>query len=539
MTNNGLDHETPAHDATDVSEKENRAKQLKEVGALVRQMLVILYPIGTILGLIYAHWYYKAFEISFLNHVTPLDLLLVALANANKITFIFAVTVPLTIMALLVLYFLVVARWGLTVFVAALIVVAKLVKVLWAVLAVGMRHVLVAVALVSNLAVAFFTLPVVAFSKGRTVALDWWRERATDRNGSISKRLRNSMHWWRLTRSRAKGARRSLRGKFSDFVKEARCLFSRAKSIRTRGIVFLGENRVGVFLLVLVVTSVFVAYKSGKVDSKCVLEDKSFCNLGFGDLLDYGERLISDDDGEGDLVSSGKAIVVPTVNVAALEFLDGDSDGGRKHVRVTIRQGEGNHSFPRCLTDIGATDSAQFLFDFDNDNKERFAGRDECWSELSADGGCGRTASIPFSRGSATLDGKSDQRMDVAQSCTPRSGCTGRSERCSSFDCLVEIINAKAADGLIPAKLRLIGRADSLPINNGSFRSNDGLAQARAEEVWKRLRSRGWKWLDDVDVLRLIGGPLSPFYCDVCDRSVDVHICWEPAEEAGRTGGGG
>lgn len=550
MTDNLLDQETPAH-ATNVSKKASRAKQLEGVGILVKQMLVILYPIGTILGLIYAHWYYKAFDISFLNHVTPLDLLLVALANANKITFIFAVTVPLTITVLFALYILVVARWGLAVLMAALIVVAKVIKILWEVLVVAMCYFLILVALMLSFTVALFTLPAVAFREDRTVALKWWKERATDRDGPVSTGLRNSMHWWRSARSHAKVSWSNLLSNFSNFVKDASNLFSKAESIKDSGNLFLRENRIGVFLFVLVVTSIFIAYKSGRIDSECVLEDRNFCTFGkgsgdfegyFGDLLTYGGRLIPGVVGKQEnikdaSVRSGIAIVVPTANVAALEFLDSNSKSGRKHVRVTIRQDAGNHSFTRCLTDVGATDSAQFLFDFDQD-KELFAKKEECLAWPGAvSGGCEWTSRIgPFPLGSASLDGHSDHEEDLA-GCKRGSSCVkGASERCFGLDaveCLVENINAKIDQGLIPAKLRLIGRADSLPISNPSFRSNDGLAQARAETVWELLRSMGWDWLDEVDALRLIGGPLSAGECDVCDRSVDVHICWKPAGSSG------
>ena len=574
MTDSGAAQEDPSA---------SPAKRLDIAGTFVKQVLVILYPIGTILGLIYAHWYYETFNISFLSHATPLDLLLVALANADKVTFIFGVAIALTIVILAIFRILVLANWGRAVIVAAFVSIAKFSEVLWKAVIVVVLHLYVVIGLLPTSWVALSAVLIVALFKGRTTTASWWKGEAAD-NHSISARFRMSLYWWMSARSCAVHWQKCVLPKaLSDWKSDKSQRFCAARKTRKRLNKLLTDNRVVIFLLFLVVVSAFIAVRSGVIDSKCISKenDGGHCALGrsfdFAKSLDYGMELfwleseggseskdgresggdssgqegdaqnvdVKNDDGEDGVTRDakqadalGRAVIVPTANVAALEYLYDDSVAGRKHVRVTIRQDAEGRGFSRCLTDIGATDSAQFLFDF-NDDKERFAGREECLSELNADGGCERTASIPFSRGSATLDGKGDQKMDIAQNCTPRSGCKSRSKRCSSFDCLVEVINAKAADGLIPAKLRLIGRADSLPINNGSFRSNDGLAQARAEEVWKRLRSRGWKWLDDVDVLRLIGGPLSPFYCDVCDRSVDVHICWEPAEGAGPTGGAG
>ena len=573
-------------------------KKLSDAGTLVKHVLVILYPIGTILGLIYAHWYYKEFNISFLNHATPLDLLLVALANADKITLVFAFAIPLTIVLHLVLWILVVANWGLAAILAVFFAVATFWKILRSGVVVGITHIFVVVlALPISLAIMLKLLTIVLFDNRATV-VNWLREVPKKDDRSPSARLHRSSQWWLRIRSRAICRRTCVLPKiYRDWKCANSSRFNIAKENRKSRTESLRKNLIAVFLLILTMTSAFIAIRSGVVDSKCISEENgndraAHCNFERGfigqykGLVSYGEELLiwvgnqplstpttgggtqgdggadrgdgvpqafgvqlgastrndggagrGDSGDDGDKVILGRPIVVPTANVAALEYLDNDPDSTRRHVRVTIRQSAGHHGLSRCLTDIGATDSAQFLFDFDND-REYFAKREECLSRQGASGGCERAASIKFPRRSATLDGTRDQKRDHIQECKPRRGCTDGSGRCSRVDCLVELINAKADDDLIPAKLRLIGRADVVPINNGSSRSNAGLAQARAEEVWRLLRLKGWEWLDGVDVLRLIGGPLSPGNCDTCDRSVDVHICWKPVG-AENAGGGG
>ena len=81
-----------------------------------------------------------------------------------------------------------------------------------------------------------------------------------------------------------------------------------------------------------------------------------------------------------------------------------------------------------------------------------------------------------------------------------------------------------------PSEIRLIGRADSQPINNDEFRSNSGLAQARANWVWTQLSDQNkLSWPDDLQIVRAFAGPFVPGkFHDACDRSVEVHICWQP-----------
>lgn len=528
-------------------DKTTRSNRIESVGAFVTQLLAILYPVGTVLGLVYAHWYYNAFEINFLGHATPLDLLLIALANANKVVIILMVSTFLTVTFVLAFLVALLIAWSTTALLITAAILIRFGKVVVVAVVTIFRYVVAALALVVSVVLYALLLPIIAL-RDRASAARLWSE-STDGGEADSSVARWLVHWWRRALRSAKISLEELFQSSTEYRKDALELYKGTGSVIVNGAHFVRGWWGRFSLVVLVTISLFVAIRSGQVDSECVLWDKEYCTTRsdhegyFENLSRYGEKLFAvfkKKEEEESKLAKGRAFVVPTANVATLSYFPSGLNSGRRHVRVTIRQsaGVGEEKLPKCLTDVGSTESVQFLFDFDND-RAQFAKKEECSPKPGAGGGgCEWTSRIgPFPLGSASLDVESDQEEELAD-CRRRSSCVGK--QCSglpALGCLVDDINAKADQGLIPAKVRLIGRADSVPISNSSFRSNDGLAQARAEAVWELLRSMGWDWLGEVDVLRLIGGPLSAGDCDVCDRSVDVHICWKPVDLAERTVG--
>ena len=100
-------------------------------------------------------------------------------------------------------------------------------------------------------------------------------------------------------------------------------------------------------------------------------------------------------------------------------------------------------------------------------------------------------------------------------------------------------------------QLMLIGRADTKPLGGQmlqAYGSNNGLAQARAKWVWEELKDREVK-IDPQRVILLSAGPLHVGEISggavsdpdekkrAEDRSVEIHACWapKPAESAEST----
>ena len=67
----------------------------------------------------------------------------------------------------------------------------------------------------------------------------------------------------------------------------------------------------------------------------------------------------------------------------------------------------------------------------------------------------------------------------------------------------------------------LVGRTDTIPIDNENYRSNLGLGQARADWVAGELR----EGLMGSIVLSIPGGPTSNNERNACDRVVEVQMC--------------
>lgn len=241
----------------------------------------------------------------------------------------------------------------------------------------------------------------------------------------------------------------------------------------------------------------------------------------------------------------------------------------RKYVRATVRQDagmEGPTNLPACLVYIGATETAQFLVEImddkasalcrqleprnDKQSKDSSPGPGDCspradceecspaancapckgdsyfWGNIER-GACKSefTALVgPFTTGSRD---QFEQTNGTEGSQSSLECGADRSKQLPiTFDKLVERIKVRLKQRGNPSEILLIGRTDSQPINNDEFRSNSGLAQARANWVWERLKSE-YQWPDDLYVVRTSAGPFVPgkFYAS-CDRSVEVHIRW-------------
>ena len=515
--------------------------KMERAAAMVRWIAVISYPAATGLGLFYAHSFYSAFDIEFLNFVSPLDFLFISLAKADKLLpIVFFLPISSALVAIMTI--------------VAIIAVAITFRILLTLIGILMRaaicfasflwSILVTALIIST--VLLILSPVVTIFAGHAAMARIRRAVAALRHNGVPPSGTDVLFhsywdllwspmdivkssWSSTTRAASEvGIKRGFKevtDKIVDIVKDA-CkflcsLFSHKWTLRATMVFF-------------VIAFTVVACRSGVVDAECMIEnDQEDCgNLtttgGISGVIEYsrayGKGLLSKVSSSAS--STSKVFIVPTANVAAIEFLPRQIEGSaRKQVSLTIRQDASTDrltNLPKCLTYVGATETAQFLVDFTDDDAE-LAQREECRSDqpLDSGDGCDLVAQIgPFASGQATMSGMTepDEKPCDRTVLTDVSG-------------LIQEINAQREGGQVVERMFLIGRADSRLIYNSRFRSNSGLAQARAEWVWHQLLSASRQWAEAIHVVRLTAGPVSHGdLADACDRSVEVHICWEQAE---------
>ena len=575
--------------------------RMKRMQVFTQRLLTIAYPFFTLLGFIYAHRYYHQFGIDFLSHATPLDFVLVAFANANKIVIVLLVTLVAVVLMVIASVAILLAAWAIALAVAFVITVLRFGQVLRQAFVVACRYVLAVGAAIVSPFVALARLLAIAYSKsrGREAAGSWWPEGPEDdpKDGTVAKYWRRLVYLWSPAHLWAKQACQKLSEESSTFKEKAARRFAKAKSVLTRGIAFLRRNMIVAFLALFATTSVFLAFRAGQLDSECVSENVADCTFGPGiveyasDLGHYGVHSFSFATVEGQGRKSGEAVIVSTSNVAALEYLPRQHEGaGRKHVRVTIRQdaGVGRGEFPKCFTDVGATESAQFLFDFDDD-RERLAARSDCQTVPEKKSPPGPVVVVFSGRGEGeeeTTDtpGTEPPRpppssqltvVVVEEDVAEPGGVTIRwlpscdmtlaawvgpfavgkndvgdteyengSNSCFSDRAGRGIRGFRVQEGLSDLRKSLkerevneskeirrlifLGRADREPIDNERYPSNFALAQARANWVREQLQELENDQSDTVHVLSIPGGPATT-EIDMCDRVVEIHMCLAPA----------
>ena len=552
---------------------------LGRIAKAVRRLLLIGYPCATVLGLIYAYRYYAVFDIQFLNFATPMDLLLIALANADKVALILVLAIVASLLLLIVRFIIVRVFQALAVATTVALSVREALQILLKMIAFALCLVLVVLAaMLAPLAFGLLLVPIVfvfvlmvalgrvrwvvsalgsgerlkqgsfgkAYAEAKvahpTVAFDRYRTFLDYPFGLLPFALLKTKE----IASDLGKALPNFQKNIKNYIKKAR---SGVKNLST----WLLQIWKASSLIILGVFSMYIALGSGATDAELIIDNKPSC-----ELLDAGcyQAMLTwpfrkGDDSEG----QPKAFIVPTLNVASLEFSpdcgSAQADGGgpmatpwaRKYVRATIRQdaeGSGPTKLPSCLVHVGATDSAQFLLDFgdgeppppDEENGCEPVAGPEVTGRLPGalapiEGNkCELVARVgPFASGLDSVPG--GLWLDDAcgdESAEPRR--CGRT-KFANIDGLLDKIRARRERCLVPTRMFLIGRADSEPINDRCFRSNDGLAQARANWVWEQLQ--GEEWAERVHSVRLSAGPhAAGDPPDAFDRSVEVHICWGP-----------
>ena len=347
-------------------------------------------------------------------------------------------------------------------------------------------------------------------------------------------------------------------------------------------------------LLMLVLWMIFLAVRLGQLKADCIIADtEDKCGLvfesgskNFGDTMSFIISTIRGGQEKRYPKNTFDTFVIPTANLAALNFVPSkvrknqpiqnnsqksqtgqlaspSADGiqsteslasiindeekmingsgieqdcsekhmhHRKYVRVAIQK-DGMANLPNCLVHIGATADAQFLVAFgDEDSKCPDGEPDD-----TVDRDCKLVAKVgPFPIGEARLC-KEDSKDDTCRECVgnhmEHGGNCDFSDLVGIDGLVSRIKDRKVRTGEVMARILLIGRADSQPIDNECFRSNSGLAQARAEWVWSWLRLRLGEQANSINAVRTTAGPLwhgDP--ADMRDRSVEVHICWKSAQ---------
>ena len=617
---------------------------LERISENVRRLLPIGYLFATALGLLYAYQYYAVFDIEFLNFAAPLDLLLVALANADKIVLILALALSMigflyivfTVSALVPALYVVVKAVVLIFLVAAGVLLKAIVLALWLIL-------LILVAVFAPLIFMLLFVPVVgtfvlavSFGTLRQLVSALQSEPKAVHPPVTFDLYRKVLGYpfspFSFAWLKTKEVTSDLREAFTDFRSKVKGHVKIGRDSVRRLWAWLLKFLRPSYLIALGVASGTVAMFSGANDAERIVGNEPTCEAEFmeclADLVEWRPWKKGDGQGQPEV----KAFIIPTLNVASLEFSPDfghakKADNGpnatplaRKYVRVTIRQEAGVDELtklPACLVYVGSTENAQFFVQASDDatplpckevetggeqqskdsdpttgktNDEGAGqpcrqigdspcaecdecdpaeecvkckgekgdkgdrgkkgdkgdrgpggdkgdkgdrgerGEDACNSELMARVG-------PFGVGKADYDIDGGNKLDFDEN--PKCLLDESMVRPIDVDSLVDRI-AERLNGTseVLENVLLIGRADSLPINNDSFRSNSGLAQARARWVWEDLKGRlrkrkGQKMPDDLHVMQISAGPFSPgWQNDACDRNVEVHMCWRPNESA-------
>ena len=537
---------------------------LGKIAKATQRILVISYPAATALGLIYAYSYYDVFDIEVLNFSTPLDLLLVALANAEKVAIILVLAAVMSLLLFLVIaalaqivQLLIVTKTAISIFfIVAGVLLKAIIPALWFVLLIlvaalaPMVFVLLFVSVVGIFALAVvlgkLRQLVSALGSGERVKHgDFWKAYDVAKTAHPLMRFghyRAVLGYpfgflptaWSKTKAVASDFYKVLPNAYSKLKKR----FQKARDLIRKLWGWVFRNCKPIFLIMLGAISLYVAWGSGIADAERMIENNSAC--GICDLS-YHKTMLSwpfreRDDSQGQ--PKFKAFVIPTLNMASLEFLPAcgrpknDGSGAnskplaRKYVRIAIRQdarAAGPTNLPSCLVHVGATDSAQFLLGIGDKGPSL---PDDATPLPDDAKSCDLVARVgPFASGLDSMPGG----PWIDDACRNKPGQQKPCDRTklTNIDGLLDKIQAQMKRGLVPVRMFLIGRADSQPINDICFRSNSGLAQSRADWVWEQLQ--GEEWAVGVHSVQLSAGPhTAGDPPDAFDRSVEVHVCWKP-----------
>lgn len=378
---------------------------LGTIAKTIRNLLLIAYSVATALGLIYAYQYYAVFDIEFFNFATPLDLLLIALANPGKVLLIALLAVSATLLAILLLTLIILMLRIYALVKTAVLIYIVAVRMLLKAMVLALYFVSFILAVVLALPLSMLlTVPVlcifvltVAFGSLRCLFLalrtDEHSRHGGFRNAYAAAKADHPLV--RLDRFRivldfpfrlGPVASSKMKEVISDFGEILFDFHSKVEDYfetASDNVHYLWDwflkNWKDIFLIGLGLISLYVASASGTVDAELIVYNKPESNLWEAEYLKaiVDWPLEKNDDRQGR--PEAKVFVVPTLNLASLEFLsdcgcaktdDSDSNataGARKYVHATIRQdagGTGLTNLPSCLVHVGATDSAQFLLDF-------------------------------------------------------------------------------------------------------------------------------------------------------------------------------
>ena len=245
---------------------------------------------------------------------------------------------------------------------------------------------------------------------------------------------------------------------------------------------------------------------------------------------------------------------IPTGNLASMSFVSSCSGGNtpsadgvhldsrrgnRKYVRPYFRHDageEGRPNTPSCLKYLGSTGRMHFLMDINDSKASR--------GSMGTGTVCDLVTWVgPFETGSASEFGKGSEADEPdGGDCGEAIGSVLGADRVhvsESVDSLLERARERSQSAELE-RVILVGRADSRRIYNASFRSNLGLAQARANWVWGQLRaglSDTPMFGERVYTMSVVGGPAYPgSITSACDRGVEIHMCWK--REKRRSGAG-
>lgn len=268
-----------------------------------------------------------------------------------------------------------------------------------------------------------------------------------------------------------------------------------------------------------------------------------------------------DDADDGEL---GKTVyAIPTGNLASMAFVSScdtnakadvggprveGGSGDRKYARPYFRHdagGEGRPNTPKCLKYLGSTALMHFLMDAE-DMSENVRATTTRSSPIDRGGredpagmrpGEGTTCELvtwvgPFPLGEAIIGEGDDVNNADGAECGSVLGedRLGKSVHVSGSVGALRRRVEERLQGVVAERVILVGRADSRRVYNDDFRSNFGLAQARANWALGQLRTGQSvvRLLEEgTHILSIVGGPAHPGVdASICDRGVEIHMCW-------------
>ena len=542
----------------------------------MRGLPFALFFVAAAIGLFFADSYYGSFGIDYLNFASPLDLLFTWLANINQLFFILVLLIATAflfiIASVVILAVLLVTLAAICLLIASLLVMIFLGRTGFERLRLRALALLQAARKTADNSTIYRIRYRVALEALEEEEQEEIAGRFRKSRKQVKTLVANSAKW-PIAAIKWLWSSAKLAGKWSqgEFTVDGR--LRPWKDLR-----FLRNQAVIILAGTLLLSALFVLARTvGEYEASLILDDVRTAavtteednSIVEGDTSDNGQNPPKEAgqdssnseedrgtrrDGTGRLAYAiglvGHALeandrskkvfpfIIPTSNLAALAPCKGLDPSKkfkqRKYVRATIRQESGSGGpveLPGCLIYVGATETAQFLVRAEDVIEEArgtpeagLAEGDKPETELGQEQKCELVTTIGiFPSGGASMEAE--------------GGAACEEEDCSGTDLsdirgFAEIMQSHREAGRIPAKILLIGGTDSEPIDNCCFRSNVGLAQARANWVW--VQSRDSEWAEGVHWMRLPGGPQWPgIRANQRDRSVAVHVCWRRARHTG------